>query len=849
MTAVPSLILFKKVVNWGLTAQAINFAQSSFMGHRVCFSVPVDLMNEYFTWTRASGEVRPTGRFVAAPTTIANLPTFATAIERCLGTQYTDLDGVAEGLNYSSTALDAVYDMKRSPTIANASWDYSVLPAAAATSAPAATHYGANDLVMAFVLNKCFGFSAFDAYDVVYNLDDGFGMLTSAQLAAAINLSMQEEENLAAACVLPTKPLANQRAGDKKGEVDSMFRSLLSIDPQRFYRDGKQIAGLFESNTDAAASGNWCLTVGDKIEVPIRLFFRAPVTVLSVVDGAKNASSDTPDEVETVFIKGEAASLDAHDPAEAAAADRSNIMAIRLQLVCSAPAIAPPLTRSTSEVAGLPLEIANQSSMIFYKGAHYPLQEALGLSVAGGTAPYSYTFTAGGTYDQNTAGAGITGPPGITLSSAGSFSFDPTGVSAVSGRWRVNVTITDATQSSVTKDIYITVNDTITSVVVPPPPAPTAPNDVTFSQVTSSSLVVGWVGDVGATSYTYTFNGSSLQCYSDDISNKYAIFRGLTGATLYSVVVTAVNAGGSASSSAFNITTASPTVPDIPTNVSAVAGDTQATVAWSVGNSDGGTQITQYTVTSNPGSFTVTTNGSTTTATITGLTNGTPYTFTVVATNIVGDSEPETTPPVTPNFALKLLLRASSYSGTGAWNDESTYSNNATLETGTIAKNVAGNAIVLDGLTNWTFPNVAVGNAWTAAIWYKDTGSGSTSAYILTQIYQGSINLGIDYVNGAFFYVDSWMSGSTFTINNGVWTNIAVTWDGTNMATYINGTLLGTTTPGGASYDSGAAYRIGSSWDASSFVTGEIGEVRIYNKPLSQGQVTANYNASLATFT
>jgi hypothetical protein len=457
MPAVPSLVLFKKVVNWGLTAQAINFAQSSFMGHRVCFSVPVDLMNEYFRWTRASGEVRPTGRFVAEPTTIANLPPFATALERCLGTQYTDLDGVAKGLDYSSTALDCTDDMKRDAAISNATWNYSALPAGAAVSAPAATHYGANDLVMAFVLNKCFGSSAFDAYDIVYNLDDGFGMLTSAQLAAAINLSMQEEEDLAEACVLPTKLLANQQPGDIKGQVDAMFRSLLSIDPQRFYNGGKQIAGLFESNTDEDASGNWCLTVGDKIEVPIKLYFRAPVTVLSVTDGAKNASSDTPDQVETVFIKGEAASLDAHNPAEAAAADRSNIMAIRLQLVCSAPVISSSM-RSSSEVAGLGLAVVNKSSLLFYKGANYPAQSALAIAVAGGTAPYSYAFTAGGTLDQTTPGAAINSPVGVTLSSSGLFSFDPAGVSAVAGRWKANVTITDSASNSVSTDIFVTVN-------------------------------------------------------------------------------------------------------------------------------------------------------------------------------------------------------------------------------------------------------------------------------------------------------------------------------------------------------------------------------------------------------
>jgi len=54
--------------------------------------------------------------------------------------------------------------------------------------------------------------------------------------------------------------------------------------------------------------------------------------------------------------------------------------------------------------------------------------------------------------------------------------------------------------------------------------------------------------------------------------------------------------------------------------------------------SDGGSAITGYTVTSNPGSFIGT--GSASPITVTGLTNGTAYTFTVIATNSNGNSSP-----------------------------------------------------------------------------------------------------------------------------------------------------------------------------------------------------------------
>lgn len=78
------------------------------------------------------------------------------------------------------------------------------------------------------------------------------------------------------------------------------------------------------------------------------------------------------------------------------------------------------------------------------------------------------------------------------------------------------------------------------------------------------------------------------------------------------------------------------TVPGAPTGVSATAGDGQAVVTWTAPASNGGATITNYTVTASTGQ-TCTVNGSpaATTCTVTGLTNGTPVTFTVTATNSV----------------------------------------------------------------------------------------------------------------------------------------------------------------------------------------------------------------------
>ncbi len=89
------------------------------------------------------------------------------------------------------------------------------------------------------------------------------------------------------------------------------------------------------------------------------------------------------------------------------------------------------------------------------------------------------------------------------------------------------------------------------------------------------------------------------------------------------------------------------TAPAAPTDVQATAGVGSATVAWTAPTDDGGSPVTSSTVTASPGGATCTTDG--TTCDVTDLTNGKAYTFTVVATNEAGDSEPSAaSAPVTP---------------------------------------------------------------------------------------------------------------------------------------------------------------------------------------------------------
>jgi trimeric autotransporter adhesin len=109
---------------------------------------------------------------------------------------------------------------------------------------------------------------------------------------------------------------------------------------------------------------------------------------------------------------------------------------------------------------------------------------------------------------------------------------------------------------------------------------------------------------------------------------------GLTNGTTYTFTVKAINAIGSGAASTASNSVTPATVPGAPTVGTATAGNAQATVSFTAPSSNGGSAITGYTVTSSPGGLTV--SGSASPLTVTGLNNGTAYTFTVKATNVVG---------------------------------------------------------------------------------------------------------------------------------------------------------------------------------------------------------------------
>ncbi len=164
-------------------------------------------------------------------------------------------------------------------------------------------------------------------------------------------------------------------------------------------------------------------------------------------------------------------------------------------------------------------------------------------------------------------------------------------------------------------------------------------------------------GGMLVTSYTLTFVTPASSVTITKASSPIVV-TGLSNIE-YTFNLRANNAIGAGASSSITVTPAA-CRPSAPTGVSAStiadpAGG-KASVSFVPPESDGGTAITGYTVTSRPGGMTAT--GATSPITVTGLTNGTAYTFKVTATNDVGtgpaSARSNRVTPETVPFAPKI---------------------------------------------------------------------------------------------------------------------------------------------------------------------------------------------------
>jgi hypothetical protein len=190
---------------------------------------------------------------------------------------------------------------------------------------------------------------------------------------------------------------------------------------------------------------------------------------------------------------------------------------------------------------------------------------------------------------------------------------------------------------------------------------------------------------------------------------------------------------------------------------------------------------------------------------------------------------------------------AASYPGTGTlWTDLSTSGNNGTLTSGPTYSSANGGSIVFDGVNDAiVLPTItptptATFNAWIymngthvnyGAI-FSNWGSGGNAYFIGTPPNATSIDV---YINGSLRYTISALSANT-------WNMLTISHTASTAVAYINGVQTNTANSTLTSATNVSSIGYDTSRNNYPF-KGNISQALIYNRALSQAEVTQNYNA------
>ena len=197
-----------------------------------------------------------------------------------------------------------------------------------------------------------------------------------------------------------------------------------------------------------------------------------------------------------------------------------------------------------------------------------------------------------------------------------------------------------------------------------PPGIPTGLHLVASSgQVSINWTVPSISGDSPITGYKlYRGNSSDSLIYLVSVIGTNYTDTGLTNGQTYWYEVSAVNAVGEGVKAA-SVSSTPFTVPDAPTGLTAIAGNLQLSLNWTVPVSNGGREIDYYVVYQDGVALPNNVPGLNTT--ITGLTNGQNYSFSVAAHNDAGNGTRSNAMAITPATAPGAPTGVTSTPGIG----------------------------------------------------------------------------------------------------------------------------------------------------------------------------------------
>lgn len=226
-----------------------------------------------------------------------------------------------------------------------------------------------------------------------------------------------------------------------------------------------------------------------------------------------------------------------------------------------------------------------------------------------------------------------------------------------------------------------------------------------------------------------------------------------------------------------------------------------------------------------------------------------------------GRSQAITTQIVTSGLLLNLDAgNSASYGGSGTtWTDLTGNGRNATLvNSPTYSSSSGGYLSFLDTSFQYaTIPNIGNQSQFTMEAWVRITGSLASRAtavvcnqFDLSSKLNFSLGLNQAYASANVcvgFYDGAWRTTSGFAPTLNTWIHMVGTYDGTTLRQYTNA-VAGTTLSYTGTPQSGGEVRIMRRWDevannSTNFIKGDLAIIRLYNRALTQSEITQNYNA------
>lgn len=267
------------------------------------------------------------------------------------------------------------------------------------------------------------------------------------------------------------------------------------------------------------------------------------------------------------------------------------------------------------------------------------------------------------------------------------------------------------------------------------PAVPAAPRNVTAT-AGNMTATVSWdepASDGGSAITGYQITGDGVLSVSAGAGDRTIVVTGLTNGVTYTFFVAAQNAvGWGPPASSLQVTpVAAPGVPGAPTGVVAQPANASAVVNWVAPADQGTSAVTSYRVVASPGGASAQATAPATTATVTGLTNGTAYTFIVMATSAAGEGPPSApsasvspfSAPAGSRLPYKGVPPSSSYTSTVMQADGNSLSNSAST--------LAAGGYVLTGAAYDTSSYILMG--------IKPSGGSATFAAQINQVASGYV--------------------------------------------------------------------------------------------------------------